>query len=64
MCVSVSSQRAAGHGRAGLCRDVPGETSAAPVRGLCVRLPSEHAQSRAVVHGHQRGPTPPQGKGQ
>lgn len=39
-----SSQRAAGHGRAGVRRDVPGEASAAPVRGVRVRLPSEHAQ--------------------
>lgn len=42
--VCVSSQCAAGYVSAGLCRDVPGETAAAPVWGVCVRLPSEHAQ--------------------
>lgn len=31
VCVCVCSQRAAGHGRAGLRRDVPGETPPAPV---------------------------------
>lgn len=62
--LSLSSQRAAGHGSAGVCRDVPGEASAAPVRGVRVRLPSEHAQQRAGVHWHQRDPAAPPSKGE
>ncbi len=52
-CVCVFSQCTAGHGRARLCRDVPGETSAAPVWSVCLRVSSEYAQSRASVYGHQ-----------
>ena len=64
VCVCVSSQCAAGDGRAGLRRDVPGEASAASVWGVRVRLPPEHAQQRAVVDRYQRDPTTPPGKGQ
>lgn len=60
----ASSQRAAGHGRAGLRRDVPGEAPPAPVRSVRVRLPPEHAQSGAGIHGHQRDPPASPSKGQ
>lgn len=60
----ISSQCAAGHGRAGVRRDVPGEASAASVRGVRVRLPPEHAQQRAGIDRHQRDPAPPPSKGQ
>lgn len=53
LCVCVFSQCAAGHGCARLRRDVPGETAAAPVWSVCLRLSSEYAQSRASIYGHQ-----------
>lgn len=63
VCVCMFSQCVAGYGCAGLCRDVSGEASAAPLWGVCVCIPAEHAQPRAGLNEHQRDTLTEESKG-